>query len=227
MSERVSAGAPLIVAVDGAAGSGKSTLSRALARRLGVAYLNTGLMYRALAHRAIERGVDAADAEGLVALLRDLRFELSPTDDPPQLRIEGRPPGEELSAPPVEAIVSEVAAHPDVRRVLVASQQRLGRQGGVIEGRDIGTVVFPDAPVKIFLDAAPAERAARRIEERREGDPGEAMVADALHRRDARDARTNPHVPAPGAIIVDTTGLSPAQVLDRAVAIVAGGRSER
>jgi cytidylate kinase len=219
--------APLVVAVDGAAGSGKSTLSSALARRLGLPYLNTGVMYRALAHRAIEHGVDASDVERLVALLRDLRFELSAASgDPPQLLVQGRAPSDELSSPGVEAIVSEVAAHPDVRRVLVATQRRLGGGGGVIEGRDIGTVVFPGAPVKIFLAAEPAERVARRIGERRRGDPPDAALAEALHRRDAKDARTNPHVPAPGATIIDTTGLSAEEVLDRAAAIVSQRLSE-
>jgi cytidylate kinase len=220
MNGRDVPGGPLVVAIDGTAGSGKSTLARALARRLGLPYLNTGLMYRALARRALERGVVAADAQGLVDLLRDMPFELSRDGDPPQLRVEGRAAGDELAAAEVEAVVSDVASHPGVRRLMVAAQRELGRGGGVIEGRDIGTVVFPSAPVKLFLDASPAQRAARRIDERRPGDPAAPEVARSLHRRDARDARTNPHVPAPGAVIVDTSGLSAAEVLERALAVV-------
>jgi cytidylate kinase len=219
------ASARAVVAIDGTAGSGKSTLARALARRLRLPYLNTGLMYRALALRALDRGVRAADADALARLARGLHFDLSHSGEPPELLVDGAMPGDELASPAVEAVVSEIAAHPRVRRPMVAQQRRLGAAGGVIEGRDIGTVVFPRATAKIFLDAAPAERAARRIEQRREGDPAERQIAEALHARDARDARTNPHVPAPGAVIVDTTGLSPTEVLERALAIVAAAET--
>lgn len=214
----------LIVAIDGAAGSGKSTLARALARELGVPYLNTGLMYRALALASIERRVDPSDALGLAETLTSLDFSLSSSGSPAELEVEGRVPGAELASAGVEAVVSEVAAHREVRSVMVGIQRRLGRTGGVIEGRDIGSVVFPTATAKVFLEAAPAERAARRTEER-EGAGSEldaGRVARALHARDVRDARTNPHVPAPGAVIIDTTELSVDEVLTRAVAIVRG-----
>jgi cytidylate kinase len=212
----------LIVAIDGAAGSGKSTLARALARELGLPYLNTGLMYRALALASLERTVDPSDAFGLAELLTSLDFRLSSSGSPRELEVGGRVPGVELASAGVEAVVSEVAAHREVRSVMVGIQRRLGRAGGVIEGRDIGSVVFPNATAKIFLEATRRERAARRIEEREEAgselDPG--GVARALHARDVRDARTNPHVPAAGAVIIDTTELSVDEVLARAVAIV-------
>lgn len=216
----------LIVAVDGAAGSGKSTLARALARELGVPYLNTGLMYRALALESVDRRVDPSDAFGLAETLTLLEFSLSSSGSPRELEIGGRAPDVELAGARVEAVVSEVAAHLEVRSVMVGLQRRLGRGGGVIEGRDIGSVVFPTATAKIFLEAAPAERAARRTEER-EGTGSEldaGGVARALHARDLRDARTNPHVPAPGAVIIDTTELSVDEVLMRAIAIVRAAR---
>lgn len=222
----MASGGALIVAIDGAAGSGKSTLARALARELDVPYVNTGLMYRALALASLDRRVDPSDALALAETLTSLEFTLSSSGTPRELEVGGRAPGAELSSTGVEAVVSEVAAHPAVRSVMVGLQRRLGRAGGVIEGRDIGSVVFPAATAKIFLEAAPGERAARRAEER--DGPGSDLdaggVARALHARDVRDARTNPHVPAPGAVIIDTTELTIDEVLARAVAIVRAAR---
>src|SRR5207249_1148277 len=149
---------PAIVAIDGPAGSGKSTLAAGLARALGVPYVNTGLMYRAVAARALEQGVGPDDERGLAAIARSLRFELS-AGPSPELVIDGRSPGPELTSGDVEAVVSEVASHPEVRAELREAQRVLGRGGGVTEGRDIGTVVFPDADVKIFLSASPQVRA--------------------------------------------------------------------
>jgi CMP/dCMP kinase len=216
----------LIVAIDGAAGSGKSTLARALARELEVPYLNTGLMYRALALASLDRRVDPSDAFALAETLTSLEFSLSSSGSPRELEVGGRAPGVELASDGVEAVVSEVAAHPAVRSVMVGLQRRLGRAGGVIEGRDIGSVVFPAATAKIFLEAAPGKRAARRVEERdgAGSDLDAGGVARALHARDVRDARTNPHVPAPGAVIIDTTKLTIDEVLARAVAIVRAAR---
>jgi CMP/dCMP kinase len=214
----------LIVAIDGAAGSGKSTLARALARELDLPYLNTGLMYRALALASLDRRVDPSDALALAETLTSLEFTLSSSGSPRELEVGGRAPGVELASTGVEAVVSEVAAHPAVRSVMVGLQRRLGRAGGVIEGRDIGSVVFPAATAKIFLEAAPGERAARRAEERDGSGSDFGGVARALHARDVRDARTNPHVPAPGAVIIDTTELTIDEVLARAVAIVRDAR---
>ncbi len=204
--------AVIIVAVDGAAGSGKSTLARGLAQRLGVAYVNTGLMYRAVAAASIARGVDLDDAEGLVDLARGLRFRLE-GDDPPTLEVEGYVPVD-LTTPGVESRVSLVARHPVVRSVLRDQQRTLGATGAVMEGRDIATVVFPDAPLKLFLRADQMRRVDRRADER---DADTNVVRDALERRDARDARTTPLEPAPGAIIIDTSDLSIDQTLDEAL----------
>ncbi len=205
-----------MIAIDGPAGAGKSTLARRLAAELGLPYLNTGAMYRAVALEALRRAVDPDDGPGLARLAREMRFTLSEDRPVPELEVDGRIPGPEIASPEVEGIVSQVARHPEVREVLRARQRRLGEGGAVVEGRDIGSVVFPDAPVKIFLLAEPGERAARRARER----SSDEELARALHRRDALDARVNPFVPAPDAVAIDTTGLGEGEVFERALEIV-------
>lgn len=212
----------VVVAIDGPAGAGKSTLARRLATELGLAYVNTGAMYRALAADAIRRGIDPEDGAALAKTAGRLRFSLD-QGAPPALRIDGRPPGDALASAEVEAVVSAVARHPEVRRVLRAEQRRLGAGGAVVEGRDIGTRVFPDADVKVFLRADPGERASRRLAERGTSDPA---LARALDRRDALDARTNPLEPAPEARLVDTTGRDPEEVLAEVLSLVRAGRTE-
>ena len=217
MTERADEGAPpgLVVAIDGPAGSGKSTLARRLATALRLPYLNTGSMYRALARRALDQGIDPADGRVLARLASTMRFDLDSSLMPPELRIDGRPPGQELVALDVEGTVSSVSRHPEVRRIMVAEQRRLGSPGAVVEGRDIGTVVFHDAPVKIFLDASERERAGRRSLER-----GGVEVAAGMARRDELDAMVNPFVPAPDAVHIDTTDREPDDVFRDAVALV-------
>jgi cytidylate kinase len=205
-----------VIAIDGPAGAGKSTLARRLASVVGLPYLNTGAMYRALALEASRSGIDPDDGPALAELARRMRFGLSEGGPVPELQVEGRIPGPEIVSPEVELIVSRVARHPEVREVLRAEQRRLGRDGAVVEGRDIGSVVFPDAPVKIFLVAEPRERAARRVRER----SSDERLARALHERDALDARVNPFVPAADAVPIDTTGLAEDEVLARALEIV-------
>jgi len=215
---------PVQVAIDGPAGSGKSTLARGLARELGLPYVNTGLMYRALTRRALERGVDLQDGTALADLARAPTVDLDFTVDPPSLSIDGRPAGEELTSPAVEGAVSMVSSNPEVRRVMVERQRRLGEGGAVMEGRDIGRVVLPDAQVKIFLDARPGERAERRTEER----GADRSLSRDIARRDELDARTNPFEPAPDAVRLDTSGKSVDQVFDEALALVRerlGGRA--
>ena len=205
-----------VVAIDGAAGSGKSTLARGLARSLGLPYVNTGLMYRGLTAAALRSGTDHEDEGGLVSLLDALRFSLS-GESPPELVVEGYP-DDALTSDAVETMVSTVARHPAVRERMRVLQRALGRNGAVMEGRDIATVVFPDASVKLFLVADPAERTARRARERAAADP--ADVAEALRVRDARDARTNPLEPAPGAIVIDTGAVDIDTALATALRIV-------
>ena len=206
-----------VVAIDGAAGSGKSTLARGLARRLGLPYVNTGIMYRALTLEAIERGIAVDDGEGLAALMSNLRFDLG-HGEPPELEVEGSPPRPDLEGPDVEAHVSEVAAHPQVRSLMRAAQRALGIEGGVVEGRDIGSVVFPDAPVKLYLVAHPADRIERRAQER---DASADRVGASLETRDRRDARVNPFEPPAGAVVIDTTDLDIDGTLEAALEVVA------
>lgn len=204
-----------IVAIDGPAGSGKSTLARRLALALDLPYLNTGTTYRAVAREALRRKFAPTDGQALASLVGDLRFEIDPSSAPPRLLIDGAPPADELRTPEVESIVSEVARHPELRAALHEVQRRLGEGGAVVEGRDIGTVVFPQADVKVFLHADPKERAARREEEL--GDP---ELAAAVARRDALDARVSPFVPAPDAIVVDSSGRSADETFEEVLALV-------
>jgi cytidylate kinase len=206
---------PRVVAIDGAAGSGKSTLARMLAHALRLPYVNTGSMYRALTLQARRREVDVEDPEALTRLMETLHFTLS-RGERAELLIDGEPPEEELESADVEAHVSTVAKHPGVRAAMRAAQRRLGEGGAVMEGRDIGSAVFPDAPVKLHLVAEPEERAGRRAEDR----PHEAS-AGALHERDRRDARVNPFVPAADAIVIDTTELDVDATLRAALDAVA------
>jgi cytidylate kinase len=200
-----------VVAIDGPAGAGKSTLARAVALELRLPYVNTGLMYRALAERALARGIRADDEAGLFHLAREIEFSLSPGEGG-SLLIEGHDPPASLGSPEVEAVVSNVARHPEVRSVLRKEQRVLGASGCVMEGRDIGSVVFPDADVKIFLSADPAVRAGRRGSERGAG--------EAVARRDRIDSRTNPMEPARDAYVLDSTSMDADEVRAEALRLI-------
>jgi CMP/dCMP kinase len=209
-------GRPRVVAIDGTAGSGKSTVARSLAGVLGLPYVNTGLMYRALAAAALRAGVAPDDERGLLELATRLRFIVEP-GPPGALEVEGY--GEEaLTSVDVESTVSTVAAHPAVRAHMRREQRALGTaHGAVMEGRDIASVVFPDAPVQLYLQARPDVRARRRADERARRP---ADVAAALEERDERDSRTNPHEPTPEAVVIDTTDLDRAATLEAALDVV-------
>jgi len=195
-----------VVAIDGPSGSGKSTVARAVAARLGLEVLDTGAMYRAVTLAALERDADLHDAVACEAAAVDAEIVVDGT-----VLLDGRDVTAEIRGPDVTAAVATVSAHPNVRAVLVERQREwvVNHGGGVVEGRDIGTVVFPDAPVKVFLTASDEERARRRA--RDEADAARATTVDAvaadLARRDALDSNrvASPLVAAADAIVVDST----------------------
>jgi CMP/dCMP kinase len=206
-----------LVAIDGPAGSGKSTVARAVAARLGVSYLDTGAMYRSVALASLRREVDPSDGEALARLATDLEIEV---DD--RVLVDGADVTADIRGPEVTAVVSTVSAHPAVRAELVRRQRAWAeaRGGGVVEGRDIGSVVFPDADVKVFLTASEAERARRR--QRDEAAPDVDAVAAALARRDKLDSsRTvSPLRPADDAVVIDTTARTVDDVVDEVVGLL-------
>jgi cytidylate kinase len=208
------------VAIDGPAGSGKSTVARGVADALGLEVLDTGAMYRAVTLLAIENGFDLGDAAAIARAAERAALELG--DPPGSVRLDGRDVSGEIRGPAVSAGVSQVSSHPPVRSLLRRRQREWAEQrgGGVIEGRDIGTVVFTDAPLKIFLTASDEERARRRHrDEHAAARPADLdAVRDAVDRRDALDHRTTPLTPAPDAVVIDTTGRSVADVVDEIVA---------
>lgn len=208
---------PLVIAIDGPAGSGKSTLARRLAAEFGLPYLNTGAMYRALTAGALSTQTDLDDGPALARLATSIRFSVDRGATPPALAIDGAAPTPALTSPDVEASVSRVARHPEVRVLMREEQRRLGAGGAVLEGRDIGSVVFPDADVKVFLSAGVDERIRRRAEERR---ADAERLGRSLERRDDLDARVNPFVPAADAIVVDTDHLDADGVFDLVAATV-------
>jgi cytidylate kinase len=198
----------MIIAIDGPAGAGKSTVARRLAERLGVRYLDTGAMYRAVTLLAIERGLDPGDGDAIARAAEQVVLELG--DPPGSVRLDGREVRREIRGPAVSAGVSEVSSHPPVRALLRGRQRAWAEQrgGGVVEGRDIGTVVFTDAPLKVFLTASDEERARRRHRDEESAARSADLdaVRDAVGRRDALDHRTTPLSPAPDAVVIDTTG---------------------
>ena len=208
----------VIVAIDGPAGAGKSSVARGLAGRLGFHYLDTGAMYRALTWLALHEGVPLDDGPALEALARTHPVTFGEEGG---VAIAGQDVTTRIREPEIDAAVPVVARHPEVREVMRRRQRELGRAGdSVIEGRDIGVVVVPDAEVKVWLVADPAVRARRRHLERDGLEIGE--LADVLRRRDERDA-VNTHR-APDAVEVDTTELSLDQVIDRIAGLVEAAR---
>ena len=216
----------MIVAIDGPAGAGKSTVAREVARRLGAAYLDTGAMYRALAWLALERGIAPSDGQALTALARESPIEIEPTDDGDRVRVDGRDVTAEIRDPEVAAEVSEVSAHAGVREEMVMAQRALMSGGDwVSDGRDVGSTVRPDADLKVFLTATPVERARRRRAElaARGVELDEERVLEDVRRRDAADSSraASPLRVAPGAIVIDSSGLDADEVTDRIMRMIA------
>jgi cytidylate kinase len=212
-----------VVAIDGPAGAGKSTLAAHLARRFGLLNLESGAMYRALALKAIEHDLDLGDESAMADLTTSTRIELSPTIEGNRVRLDGTDVTRRLRDEDVTQAASMVSIHPRVRRWMVDEQRKLGTQGGVVmEGRDIGTVVFPDAEVKIFLDAAPEVRGNRRYQQAAQPSVTEESVLREIRDRDQRDRSraASPLVAAPDAVIIDSTKMSLDEVIAAAEAVV-------
>jgi CMP/dCMP kinase len=214
-----------IIAIDGPAGAGKSTVARHLAQHFGLLNLETGAMYRAFALKAILGDQDFDDAAALERLARDTEITLEADRAGNRVLLDGQDVTERIRDSDVTQGASRVSVHPAIRVWMVDLQRDLGRRGGVVmEGRDIGTVVFPDADVKVFLDASPEARGQRRYEQNAAAVPlagatdgDRKAIAKELHERDARDRNraTSPLRPAPDAIVIDSTSLTLDQVLIR------------
>lgn len=202
------------IAIDGPAASGKTTVARLLAERLGLVMVNSGEMYRAVALAAVRRGIDPSDREAVAGMLDGLDFRCGVRAGRSAVWLDGEEPGEALRSSEVNAAVSEVAAIPEVRVLLVARQRELLREGDlVMEGRDIGSVVFPETPFKIYVDASEQVRRERRAAE---------GLTDEVGSRDRLDAgrQTSPLKVAEGAAVIDSSHLSIAEVMERALQVL-------
>lgn len=223
----------MIVAIDGPSGSGKSSVAREVARRCGLTYLDTGAMYRSVAYLCLERGVDPADDEATERVAREARIEFVPDGEGQRVIANGEDVTAQIRTPEVERAVSPVSANPAVREVMVALQRAAGAAGDVVaEGRDIGTVVFPAADVKVFLCASPEARARRRAVQRLGGNlatgdvvevdaEAERTILDDLVRRDAYDSsrEASPLRPADDARRIDSSDLGFEEVVDAVVSL--------
>jgi cytidylate kinase len=222
---------PRRIAVDGSAASGKSTIGRRLAERLGYAFLDTGVMYRAVTHAALERGLSLHDSAAIGELARTLPIDVSLDCDGSGTRvtIDGLDVTSHLRSQPVEDAVSIVSRIAAVREALVSRQREIAEQQPIVmAGRDIGTVVLPDADLKVYLDASIEERARRRYADfRAAGDEvSQAIVLEDIRRRDRIDSEreVSPLRPADNAVVIDTDGLSLDEVMDRVIGLVLGGK---
>ena len=221
----------LIIAIDGPAGAGKSTLGRMLARALNLLYIDTGSMYRAVALAVMESSISATDDVAVGSLAGRVDIDLKGDPDSLRVTLEGRDVTEQIRSEEVTHLSSVISTIPEVRRAMVSRQRELGQRGAVLNGRDIGTVVFPDADVKFFLTAVPQARAERRFNEERAQDSQvdfEETFADMIE-RDRRDSTRadSPLKAADDAIVVDSTGLSIDEVFLRMMREVerkSGGR---
>jgi cytidylate kinase len=206
----------LTIAIDGPAGAGKSTIASRLARKLGYVNLESGAMYRALALKAIVRDASFDDEAALVKLAQDSRIQLEPTLGGNRTLLDGRDVSSRIRERDVTEGASRVSVHPGVRAWMVARQREMGAGGGIVmEGRDIGTKVFPDADLKIFLDADPVIREQRRMQQQKSNGEMTATLAADLRERDRRDRTraASPLEAAADAIVIDSTNLAEAEVL--------------
>jgi cytidylate kinase len=221
----------MIITIDGPAGTGKSTVALRVAERLGYDFLDTGAMYRALGLAAVRRGANLQDPRELAFVARHARIEFDWSTRPPGVLLNGEPVGHVLRGMEATQAASHVAVVPAIREILVEQQRRIGREHGniVTEGRDQGSVVFPSAQAKFYLDASPEERAKRRVNQLRARgemvDPAE--ILRQIQDRDQRDTRraTSPLIVPQGATVIDTTTLTLDEVIDRIVAEVSSKQS--
>jgi len=221
----------LIIAIDGPVGSGKSTLARRVAALLGYTYIDTGAMYRSIALKALRRHISLDSAEQLASLARETRIDLRARDGMQRVFLDGEDVTSAIRTPEVAQTASRVAVIPELRKVLVLEQRRAGERGGVVmEGRDIGSVVFPDAQLKIFLTASPEIRAERRWREHQQkGDAIDIIrTLEEVCERDRRDHErsASPLIRAEDAVLVDSTAMEPDEVA-RLVVLLAKERSGR
>ena len=222
----------LIIAIDGPSGAGKSTLSKALAARLAYLHIDTGAMYRSVALQARRQQVDCTDERALDQLCADLKIGFAPGDNGQRVLLNGQDVTTRIRTPEISRLTPGVAASPAVRRAMLAQQRRLGEGGGVVlEGRDIGTVVFPDADVKFFLQATAEERGRRRYQELcQQGTRVDLQqTIDDVIARDRADADREqaPLRQAADAVVIDSTSLTIEQVLQRMLEVIDGKREER
>ncbi len=218
---------PLIIAIDGPSGAGKSTLGRMLARELGLLYIDTGSMYRAVALAVIESTISENDDVAVGSLAQRIDIDLAGDPDSLRVTLDGRDVSDRIRDEDVTNMSSIISTIPAVRRAMVERQRELGARGAIMNGRDIGTVVFPRADVKFFLDAAREARAERRLAEEREHNPAatyEQTLID-ITERDRRDTTRadSPLIAADDAVIIDSTGQPIEEVFKRMITIVRGG----
>lgn len=214
--------AAIVIAIDGPSASGKSTVARLAAQRLGYHYVDSGSFYRGITWKCLREGIETSDATQVIALIARIDFQCFLRDGAVMFAIDGEEPGDQIRSQPVQEHVSDIAAIPEVRMYLVRMLRDTARLGSLaMEGRDIGTVVFPDSPFKYYLDADPEERARRRYNElaNKPGYNNVEEVFDSLARRDRKDStrKAAPLQIALGAKVIDSTGMGPEQVVDRIV----------
>ncbi len=218
----------MIIAIDGPSGAGKSTLGRMIARELNLLYIDTGAMYRAVAQAVTESGVSMADARAVARVAESARINLAGDPDSLQVTLDGRDISEKIRTEEISHAASVISVIPEVRRALVSRQREMGARGHVVlDGRDIGTVVFPNADIKFFLTAAPEARATRRYDEDRLKERDitfEETLAD-INTRDQRDStrEDSPLAIAEDAVVIDSTELSIEDVFERMIEIIREG----